>query len=153
MLCRLAGFNQGLVLLYDRLRLYREVVQVHMSCHDHPALVATAVRYGDASRGGDPHLWVMLLEYLAKQDSPEVELKVQEVVGHIEAGAILPPVMVLQLLASNQHLKVRTLRGYVSRFLARESSEAARDREAAARLAADSAQLRAELARLKSQVR
>ncbi len=28
MLCRLAGFKEGLVLLYDRLRLYREVMQV-----------------------------------------------------------------------------------------------------------------------------
>ena len=32
MLCRMAGFKPGLVFLYENLRLFREVLQVDISC-------------------------------------------------------------------------------------------------------------------------
>ncbi len=140
-LCRMAGFKEGLVLLYDRLRLYREVMQVrvthththththaqthdthvaaglvafllhayaayaklhvtfvgihacicvcvcvrvsptqvHMASRDHTALLAAVLKYGDVSRGGDPQLWVLLLEYLAQQTTDDVEQRVSKI--------------------------------------------------------------------------
>ncbi|GFH26016.1 VPS11_C domain-containing protein, partial [Haematococcus lacustris] len=72
-------------------------------------------------------------------------------VAAIEAGKILPPLVVLQLLAQNKRLKVSTVRGYMSRALAREAADASRDRDAVTRLAADTAAYKAEVTRLTTQ--
>ncbi|EFJ39770.1 hypothetical protein VOLCADRAFT_108495 [Volvox carteri f. nagariensis] len=38
-----------------------------MSCGDHPGLISAVLKYGDASRGGDPVLWSEVLEYFVTQ--------------------------------------------------------------------------------------
>lgn len=61
---------------------------------------------GDASAGGDPQLWAEALEYLCGQPR-DCSTAISEVLRHIEAGALLPPLIVLQTLAKNKQLKVR----------------------------------------------
>jgi hypothetical protein len=39
-----------------------------MAAGDPAALIEACVRLGDASRGGDAHLWTEVLEYLGSQD-------------------------------------------------------------------------------------
>ncbi len=46
----------------------RRAGQVHMAAGDPAALIEACVRLGDASRGGDAHLWTEVLEYLGSQD-------------------------------------------------------------------------------------
>lgn len=41
--------------------------QVHMAAGDLASLIQDCMRLGDASRGGDPHLWSEVLEYFARQ--------------------------------------------------------------------------------------
>ncbi len=48
-----------------------------MSAGDHASLLAAVLKYGDVSRGGDPQLWVLLLEYLAQQTTTDVEQRVR----------------------------------------------------------------------------
>lgn len=38
-----------------------------MAVGDHSSLIEDCMRLGDASRGGDPHLWSEVLEYFARQ--------------------------------------------------------------------------------------
>ena len=38
-----------------------------MAAGDHASLIEGCMRLGDASRGGDPHLWSEVLEYFARQ--------------------------------------------------------------------------------------
>jgi len=150
-LCRLHAFQEGLVFLYDKMRLAREVLQVYMTSGDHAGLIAAVSKYGDACRGGDPQLWADVLQHFVEQPGSSCEPQIVEVVGHIEAGSILPPLVVLQLLAKNRSIKMSSVRQYVSRQLAREMSEAARDREAVTKLSSETQGLRAELHKLKSE--
>lgn len=60
---------------------------------------------GDASAGGDPQLWGEALEYFCGQPH-DCAAAISEVLTHIEAGALLPPLVVLQTLAKNKQLKV-----------------------------------------------
>ena len=46
-----------------------QVLRVHMSSGDHAGLIEACMRLGDASRGGDPHLWNEVLEYFGAQQS------------------------------------------------------------------------------------
>lgn len=42
-------------------------LQVFMDSNDADGLIAATVRYGDASRGGDPQLWNDVLEHFIAQ--------------------------------------------------------------------------------------
>ena len=40
-----------------------------MNRQDYSGLIDACLRLGDASRGGDPQLWTVVLEHLTKQES------------------------------------------------------------------------------------
>lgn len=48
--------------------------------------------------------------------------QVRELLAHIEAGGLLPPLVVLQTLAPNKHLNLAVVKGYVARTLAAEGA-------------------------------
>ncbi len=48
--------------------------------------------------------------------------QVREVLAHIEAGALLPPLVVLQTLAVNPHLNLAVVKGYMARTLSAEGA-------------------------------
>lgn len=50
-LCRQHNYLPGLVLLYDKKRLHREVLAVYMEACDYGSLIAACVQYGDAASG------------------------------------------------------------------------------------------------------
>jgi hypothetical protein len=177
-LCRLRAFAPGLVFLYDRLRLPRELLRVHMAANDYGAVVAACAEHGDPSRGGDPQLWADALDYLcsssgsgkeegvvagetstepsASAPSPSScppEAVVREVLRRIEQARALSPLAVLQALARHPTLPVSLVRDYVARELERDARLAETDRAAVARLAAETAALRAEAQRLRTRPR
>lgn len=49
--------------------LFRPPSQVYMSQGNHAGIIEACVRYGDMQKGGDPQLWMDVLEYFAAQDS------------------------------------------------------------------------------------
>ena len=78
--------------------------------------------------------------------------QVAEVLGHIEAGGLLPPLVVLQALARNPALKLAVVREYMARALGAEAAAADEDRAAVARYQAETAGMRAEVTELRTQV-
>ena len=48
--------------------------------------------------------------------------QVREVLSHIEASALLPPLVVLQTLAANPHLTLSVVKGYMARTLSAEGA-------------------------------
>jgi hypothetical protein len=49
--CRQHSYVPGLVLLYDKRRLHREVLAVYMQAGDHNSLISACIQYGDAAAG------------------------------------------------------------------------------------------------------
>ena len=72
--------------------------------------------------------------------------------AHIEAGALLPPLVVLQALARNPQLKLAVVKDYAARTLAAEGAAVEGDRKAIARFEEETAAMRAEAAELKTKV-
>eukprot|EP00891_Asterochloris_glomerata_P006754 jgi/Astpho2/6754/e_gw1.00102.4.1_t len=151
-LCRMHNFRPGLIFLYEHMRLFREVMQVHMAAADYEGLIEACMRLGDASRGGDPQLWSEVLEYFGSQQS-DVTQQVQEVLRHIEASNLMPPLVVLSTLAKNPQLKLSVVKGYIARQLKAESAHIEDDRAAIARYQQESAQMRADVEELKSKAK
>lgn len=78
--------------------------------------------------------------------------QVREVLAHIEAGQLLPPLMLLQSLARNPHLRLSVVKDYMARQLSADSAAIEEDHAAIAKFEAESAQMRAEVAELRSKV-
>lgn len=81
-----------------------------------------------------------------------VHCQVQEVLGYIEAGSLLPPLVVLQALARNEHLKLSVAKGYIQRQLTNAGVRIEADRATIARYQSETAAMRAEVQELKTQV-
>lgn len=60
-LCKLHKFQPGMLLLYERLKLYHEVLRCYMEAEDYRGLIVNAARLGHH----DPNLWLEVLSYLA----------------------------------------------------------------------------------------
>ncbi|KAK9806296.1 hypothetical protein WJX72_009074 [[Myrmecia] bisecta] len=148
--CRMHSFREGLIFLYEKTRLFREVLRVHMAADDHAALIEACVRLGDATRGGDPHLWSEVLEYFGEQTT-DCTPQVLEVLGHIEAGSLLPPLVALSSLARNPRLKLSVVKDYVARQLKQESSRIEEDRRQIAKFQQHTADMRKDIQRLKTE--
>ncbi len=79
-------------------------------------------------------------------------VQVKEVLAHIEAGALLPPLVVLQALAANPALNLSVVKGYAARVLAAEAAAVDEDRKVIARFQEETAAMRAEINELKTKV-
>ena len=72
--------------------------------------------------------------------------------AHIEAGALLPPLVVLQTLAKNPQLKLSVVKDYAARTLSSEGAMVEEDRKTIARFEEETASMRSEITELKTKV-
>ena len=70
--------------------------------------------------------------------------------GHIEAGNLLPPLIVLKTLAKNPRLKVSLVKEYVARQLRSETQHIEEDRRQIAAYEAETVLLREQVHELKT---
>ena len=71
----------------------------------------------------------------------------------MEAGNLLPPLVVLSILAKDPSLQLSTVKGYVSRQLTAERKHIQEDRAQIGKYQQETAQMRAEIKELMTQVR
>lgn len=75
------------------------------------------------------------------------------VLHHIETGNLLPPLVVLGILAKNPTLQLGVVKDYIARQLSAESAHIQEDRAQIAKYQQETAQMRAEVKELRTQVR
>ncbi|CAA2965918.1 vacuolar -sorting-associated 11 homolog [Olea europaea subsp. europaea] len=128
-LCEMNAFKEGLLYLYEKLKLYKEVIACYMQSHDHEGLIACCKRLGDSGKGGDPSLWSDLLNYFGELGE-DCSREVKEILMYIERDDILPPIIVLQTLSRNPCLSLSVIKDYIARKLEQESKLIEEDRRA-----------------------
>ncbi|KAK6919237.1 Clathrin, heavy chain/VPS, 7-fold repeat [Dillenia turbinata] len=126
-LCEMNAFKEGLLYLYEKMKLYKEVIACYMQAHDHEGMIACCKRLGDSGMGGDPSLWADLLKYFGELGE-DCSKEVKEVLTYIERDDILPPIIVLQTLARNPCLTLSVIKDYIARKLEEESKLIEEDR-------------------------
>lgn len=126
-LCEMNAFSEGLLYLYEKMKLYKEVIACYMQAHDHEGLIACCKRLGDSGKGGDPSLWADLLKYFGELGE-DCSKEVKEVLTYIERDDILPPIIVLQTLSRNPCLTLSVIKDYIARKLEQESKLIEEDR-------------------------
>uniref|UniRef100_A0ACD5UXM9 Uncharacterized protein n=1 Tax=Avena sativa TaxID=4498 RepID=A0ACD5UXM9_AVESA len=127
-ICNANAFKDGLLFLYEKLKLYKEVISCYKQAHDHAGLIACCKKLGDSSQGGDPSLWGDLLKYFGDLGE-DCSKEVKEVLTYIEKGDVLPPIVVLQTLSKNPCLTLSVVKDYIARKLEQESKLIEDDRK------------------------
>lgn len=128
-LCEMNAFIEGLLYLYEKMKLYKEVIACYMQAHDHEGLIACCKRLRDSGKGGDPSLWADLLKYFGELGE-DCSKEVKEILTYIERDDILPPIIVLQTLSRNPCLTLSVIKDYIARKLEQESKLIEEDRRA-----------------------
>ncbi|CAM6025247.1 unnamed protein product [Sphagnum balticum] len=151
-LCQMHKFRDGLLFLYEKMKLYKEVLACYMKDGDYAGLISTCKRLGDAGPGSDLSLWNDVLAYFGERGE-NCANEVKEVLVHIERDNLLPPLIVLQKLAKNPALTLSVVKEYIARQLQLETRLLDEDRKAIEKYQEETATMRAEVQELRSRAR
>lgn len=151
-LCEMNDFKEGLLFLYEKMKLFKEVIACYMQVHDHEGLIACCKRLGDSGKGGDPSLWVDLLKYFGELGE-DCSKEVKEILTYIERDDILPPIVVVQTLAKNPCLTLSVIKDYIARKLEHESQLIEEDRRATEKYQEETSTMRREIQDLRTNAR
>ena len=117
-LCSTRGFTPGLVLLWEKLGMYEDVLRFHMDKeHEDPTAGASAevVRCLDCYGATRPALYPLVLRFLTS--TPELLSRhtddLARVLEHIETEKIMPPLAVVQVLSRNNVASVGLVKGWL----------------------------------------
>ncbi|KAG6509672.1 vacuolar protein-sorting-associated protein 11 homolog [Zingiber officinale] len=151
-LCQMNTFRDGLLFLYEKMKLYKEVIACYMQTHDHEGLITCCKKLGDSTHGGDQSLWVDVLNYFGELGE-DCSKEVKEVLTYIERDNILPPIVVLQTLSRNPCLTLSVVKDYIARKLEQESRLIEEDRRSIEKYQEGTASMRKEIQDLRTNAR
>ncbi|CAI0383530.1 unnamed protein product [Linum tenue] len=151
-LCEMNVFTEGLLYIYEKMKLYKEVIACYMQAHDHEGLISCCKKLGDSGKGGDATLWGDLLKYFGELGE-DCSKEVKEVLTYIERDDILPPIIVIQTLSRNPCLTISVIKDYIARKLEEESKLIEDDRRAIEKYQDDTVAMRKEIQDLRTNAR
>jgi hypothetical protein len=144
-LCELHRFQPGLLYLYEKTKLYNEILQYYMNKFDYENVILTCRRHGNL----EPNLWVRSLFYFVVMDEPcEKELK--EVLHFIDRENLLPPVQTIQILSQKKTVPLRLVREFVISRLEQIDKTSAENTKAINSYAEETTKMRAEIEELRT---
>ncbi|XXQ38213.1 Vacuolar protein sorting-associated protein 11 like protein [Plasmodiophora brassicae] len=141
-------FTAGVLFLYQKLKLYLDILEHHFQCNDANEILETCIYYGDE----EPNLWLRALSYFADnaRHSSNAE-SIQQVLRHIQETRLLPPLMVIQILSRNQSIPLAIVKDFLLQSLTYEQSLLDDDRRRIDEYRAETADIRAKIERLETQ--
>lgn len=110
-LCRNHRFDDGLIELYARAKLYHLVLQYHIDQDDSLKIMKTCEEYGVY----DKRLFMPALIHYAKTGDE----RLGQLLKIIEHEKIIPPMTVVQIIADSKRATLGSVKDYFTRLLAR----------------------------------
>jgi hypothetical protein len=119
-LCSSRGYTEGLVLLWEKMGMYEDVLRFWMDKNKegtNPDASAHVVSYLKRYGSDHPHLYPLVLRFLTS--TPELLARHQEdvrdVIHHIDEETILPPLGVIKILSRNGVASVGLIKNWLVR--------------------------------------
>ncbi|XP_071958560.1 vacuolar protein sorting-associated protein 11 homolog isoform X2 [Antedon mediterranea] len=117
-LCQMHDFKKGILYLYEKAKLYQQILRYHMDHDEYEQVLATCKRYGKQ----DSNLWVQTLAYFARKED-SCKKYITEVLSHIDKMNLMPPLLVIQTLAHNSTATLSVVKDYIIRRLQLENDQ------------------------------
>ena len=132
-LCQMSHFEAGLLYLYEKSKMFKPILNHFIEINDGIKVLETCERYGKE----DPNLWVDALWYFSKTDDSEKTIQVLNGLffsltinsfnynvlnfAEIERKRLLPPIMIIEILARSETATLAVIKDYLIRWLTREN--------------------------------
>lgn len=108
-LCRNNRFDEGLIHLYSRAKLYHLVLQYHIDQEDSLKVIKTCEQYGNEN----PHLYMPALIYYARTGDE----RLTQILKAIEHHKLIPPMVVIKILLESKRASLGSVKEYMVRYL------------------------------------
>nr|XP_043898783.1 vacuolar protein sorting-associated protein 11 homolog [Solea senegalensis] len=144
-LCQMHNFKEGVLYLYEKGKLYQQIMHYHMQNEEYGKVVEACKRYGDQ----EGCLWEQALGYFARKEE-DCKAYISEVLHHIDQNNLMPPLLVVQTLAHNSTATLSVIKDYLINKLQRESQQIEDDERKIRQYREDTAHLRSEIQELKT---
>lgn len=121
-LCQKHNFSKGILYLYEKAKLYQQILHYHMDHDKYDNILDVCKRYGTQ----DPNLWVQALSYFATKEK-DCKPYIVDVLSQIDRHNLLPPLLVIQTLAHNSTATLTVIKDYIVRRLQQENDQITED--------------------------
>ncbi|KAJ3715949.1 hypothetical protein DFJ43DRAFT_838133 [Lentinula guzmanii] len=133
-LCSSRGYTQGLVLLWEKMGMYEDVLRFWMERDKEgttPEASMQVLKHLELYGPRHPHLYTLVLRFLTS--SPELLSRhmadVKQVIQHIDQEGIMPPLGIIQVLSRNSVASVGLVKEWLIERIIRERAEIQADHE------------------------
>ncbi|XP_077990077.1 vacuolar protein sorting-associated protein 11 homolog [Glandiceps talaboti] len=147
-LCQMHNFKAGILYLYEKAKIYQQIIRYHMENDDpdeYVNIIDACKRFGQQ----DPSLWVQALSYFAGKEE-NCKPQIMEVLAHIDKRNLLPPLLVIQTLAHNSTATLSVVKDYIIRRLQQENDQISEDDRLIRQYKEETEKMRNQIEELKS---
>lgn len=147
-LCQVSNFRPGILYLYEKAKLYQQILRYHMDHQDYASIVVTCKKFGSH----DSNLWIQALRFLVHESANE-HCYLNEVLLTIEKKKLLPPLMVVDIMASSPTVNLGSIKDYMIRHLQQENSRIADDERLIKQYQEETEKMRTQIEEIKTSAR
>ncbi|KAG8192364.1 hypothetical protein JTE90_029095 [Oedothorax gibbosus] len=121
-LCQMSDFKSGILHLYEKAKLYQQILFYHIENHEIDAIMKTCERFGSY----DPNLWVQALWFFCQQEKTQKPY-VASILKEVERNNLLSPILVVDIMAKSHTATLDLIKDYIIRYLQKENEQIAED--------------------------
>ncbi|XP_023235262.1 vacuolar protein sorting-associated protein 11 homolog [Centruroides sculpturatus] len=146
-LCQMNDFKYGVLCLYEKAKLYQQILQYHIKHNDYKNIIETCKNFGLS----DPNLWIEALRYFSQKDQNECSKEKEKVLKEIEDMNLLPPIMVVDIMAESKTAMLDSVvKDYLIRHLEHENNRIASDKRLIKQYREETEKMRNQIEELKT---
>ncbi|CAN8016525.1 unnamed protein product [Ixodes persulcatus] len=135
-LCQMNNFRRGILHLYEKAKLYQQILSYHIENSEYDSVIKICERFGT----NDPNLWIQALWFFAQAgESQKTYFKT------IEKGKLLPPIMVVEIASRSQTATLSLIKDYLIRHLQSENRQTEENERLMNQYKEDTAKARSEI--------
>ncbi|KAK3753540.1 hypothetical protein QZH41_018510 [Actinostola sp. cb2023] len=154
-LAQMHHFKAGILYLYEKAKLYQQILHYHMEQNDYVNVIDTCKKHGNQDSG----LWVQALSYFARKET-NCKVQIMEVLScifikcfklikDIDRGNLMSPLLVLQTLAHNSTATLAVIKDYILHRLQMEDELIAKDERLVRQYSEETVKMRTQIQELK----
>ncbi|KAG0213127.1 hypothetical protein BGX28_004953 [Mortierella sp. GBA30] len=150
-LCHMAGFDEGIVFLYEKMKMYTDILRLWIGRDDTSKVIECLRKYGPL----EPSLYPLTLSYFSSSPGrlTSATPELLKVLNHIDQQDLLPPLQVVQALSQTSVATIGMIKNYIGRRIEAERKERIEDQKQIQSYRQESEKKRREIEELKTSAR